>query len=78
VAREERQTRAKQLSSNLEILAEKIKTTKQLERAARTMVDDLKKSGDLDEYEEKVLLEMIKDKVLEEFHVDRRGGRTRH
>jgi hypothetical protein len=76
--REQRRARAKQMSSNLEILAEKIKTTKQFELDALTMVRKLKEAGTLDDYEEKVLLEMIRDKVLEEFHVDRRGGRSRH
>jgi ribosomal protein S27AE len=78
VKREERRARAKQMSSDLEILADKISTTKQFELEALTMVTNLKVAGTLDAYEERVLLEMIKDKVLEEFHVDRRGGRQRY
>lgn len=77
VAREERRTRAKQMSSDLEILADKISTTKQFELEALAMVKKLKDAGTLDDSEERVLHELIKDKVLEEFHVDRRGGRQR-
>jgi hypothetical protein len=76
--REKRRARAKQMSSDLEILADKISLTKQFELDALTMVKKLKDAGTLDAYEERVLLEMIRDKVLEEFHVDRRGGRQRH
>jgi hypothetical protein len=78
VASEQRRARAKQMSSDLEILAEKISTTKQFELEALTLVTNLKVAGKLDAYEEQALFEIIKDKVLEEFHVDRRGGRQRY
>jgi hypothetical protein len=58
-------------------LAEKIKLTKGFESQARVMVKDLKDTGFINPHEEKILLEMIQDKVLEEFHVERRDGRTR-
>jgi hypothetical protein len=78
VAKEERRTRAREMSSNLETLAEKIKLTKGFETQARAMVQELKDTGFLKPHEEKIILEMIEDKVLEEFPVDRRGGRVRH
>ena len=64
--------------SDLEILADKISLTEQFELDALAMVKKLKDAGTLDAYEEQTLLEIIKDKVLEEFHVDRRGGRSRY
>jgi hypothetical protein len=73
-----RRERAKQLSSNIETLAEKISTTKQFELDALKMVQQLKDAGTLSVEEEAMLKEIIKDKVLQEFHVDRRDGRTRH
>jgi isopentenyldiphosphate isomerase len=76
--RERRQARAKQMSSDIEILAEKISTTKQFELDALAMVKKLKDAGTLEPDEEAILKELIKDKVMEEFHVDRRGGRTRY
>jgi hypothetical protein len=75
---ERKRGRAKQMSSDIEILAEKISTTKQFELDALRMVQKLKDASTLDPEEEALLREMIKDKVMEEFHVDRRGGRSRY
>lgn len=72
-----RKERSRQMSSDIEMLAEKISTTKQFELDALRMVEKLKHSGSLTAEEEAQLKELIKDKVMEEFHVDRRGGRSR-
>jgi len=72
-----RSLRGKELSSDLEDLAHKIKNAKQFEQEAIRMVEGLKADGNLDPEEERILRELIKDKVMEEFHVDRRGGRSR-
>jgi hypothetical protein len=69
--------RRKQMSSDIEILAEKISTAKQFELDTLHMVQKLKEAGTLDPDEESMLKELIKDKVMEEFHVDRRGERSR-
>jgi hypothetical protein len=69
--------RRQNLAATLEDLTYKIKHANQFEQEAMKMVLTLKKDGQLTAAEEKMLLEIIRDKVMEEFHGGGRGGRTR-